>query len=181
MGIADISGMSEFLDIFGSITIQDLFHMALAVGFVLVAINRLKVHLLEKQRVENDKMKRMDEIAEAITEISVMKTSLAKVENLLTKSIQRLDIIEENARNRERASFKDRLLQSYRYFTSRDHNPLCQWTRMEADAFNDLYDEYMSTGDDEQVRREVRPAVDSLGIIEMHDQVAVSTLMQSRK
>lgn len=46
--------------------------------------------------------------------------------------MRRLDKIETDAKRRERNTLRDRLLQSYRYYTSADHNPLGEWTKMES-------------------------------------------------
>ena len=176
-----MTGMTEFLELFGQTTISDVFSMGLAVCFVVMAIDRLKKHLLEKQKIENDKIAMMNEIVKAVEKIPKIEDSIQKMESLQEITVKRLDKIEDNARKRERASFKDRLLQSYRYYSSNEHNPSHQWTNMERDAFVELYDEYMGTGDDEQIRLEIRPVMDRLEVIEMHETESVAKLMQSRR
>ena len=175
------TGMSEFLEVFGKVTIADLFRIGLAICFILLALDKLSKHLKERQAAESKKIKHMEDIVVAVGKIPKIEESILKLEDRQKASLKRLDVIEENTRRRERASFKDRLLQSYRFYSSKEHNPLQQWTRMEADAFNELYDEYMLTGDDDHFRNEVKPLMDGMHIIEMYDQNAIIQLMQSRK
>jgi hypothetical protein len=59
------------------------------------------------------------------------------------------------------------LLQNYRYYTSTIQNPSQSWTRMESEAFWELFREYEETGGDGYMHTEVQPAMERLLIVEV--------------
>ena len=77
-------------------------------------------------------------------------------------------LIEEQNRRRERNKLRDRLLQSYRHYTSKDINPSQSWTKMEAKAFWELIRDYEDAGGNGYIHTVVQPAMECLHIIEMN-------------
>lgn len=73
---------------------------------------------------------------------------------------------EENKR-RERNKLRDRLLQSHRYYTNKKVNVRQGWTRMEAEAFWELFHDYEDAGGDGYMHTVVQPEMEQLRIIEM--------------
>lgn len=61
--------------------------------------------------------------------------SIAELKDGMERHQKQLEKIEEESTSRERSKLRDRLLQSHRYFTSAEKNPLRAWSEMEADAF----------------------------------------------
>ena len=88
--------------------------------------------------------------------------------------------MEKDTKRRERNKLRDRLLQNFRYFTSKEKNPLQAWTRMEAEAFWELFKDYEDVDGDGYVHSEVQPAMNLLEVIEMEDTEKVTQLMKSR-
>ena len=70
------------------------------------------------------------------------KTSNAELKEGMEKQQEKLDKIEKENTSRERSKLRDRLLQSHRYFTNTDKNPMQAWSEMEADAFWSMFKEY---------------------------------------
>lgn len=68
-------------------------------------------------------------------------------ERLEENSKQLLEMKNEE-RRRECNKLRDRLLQSYRYYTNPQHNPNQAWTSMEAEAFWELFSDYEQAGGD---------------------------------
>ena len=67
--------------------------------------------------------------------------------------------MEEENRRRERNKLRDRILQSYRYYTSPEKNPMRAWSEMEADAFWKIFKDYEDLDGDGYVHSEVQPAM----------------------
>ena len=76
--------------------------------------------------------------------------------------------MEESQKKLERNKLRDRILQSYRYFTDKDRNPAQTWNRMEAEAFWELIGEYEKRDGDGYVHTVVIPAMNLLTVVEMN-------------
>ena len=73
------------------------------------------------------------------------------------------------------------MMQSYRYFTSEEKNPLQAWSEMEADAFWEIFGDYEKMGGNGHVHTEVQPAMRRLEVIPMTEPERITELMQSRR
>lgn len=173
--------MDEFLAVFGDITVATLVQWALALGFLIMILKKVKKYLDEKIKTEHETREQMKIILAAVEKINSIEERLEGVEKAQQENIKRLDTIEEDNRRRTRNSLRDRILQSFQYYTSSERNPLHQVTRMEIEAFNELYNDYVSAGGNGYIHSEVKPTMDLLTVVEMHDKEGVSKLMQSRK
>ena len=89
--------------------------------------------------------------------------------------------MEEDAKRRERSKLRDLLLQSYRYYTDKERNPLGTWTSMEAEAFWELFKEYEDAGGNGYIHTVVQPAMNLLKVIDIEDAASVLRLTNSRK
>lgn len=101
--------------------------------------------------------------------------------NTQKEIIQELKDIEERRKKTKRNELRDRLLQSYRYYTSKDKNPLLAWSVMESDAFWKMFGDYEEAGGDGDMHTTVQPAMRLLDVIQMNEEERISELMQSRK
>lgn len=94
---------------------------------------------------------------------------------------EKLDKIEKENTSRERSKLRDRLLQSHRYFTNPDKNPMQAWSEMEADAFWSMFKEYENVNGDGHMHTTVQPEMRALEVIPMHEDAKIAELMGSRK
>lgn len=181
-----MTGLDEFNQFFGDITLGTLLKFGLAVFFILYVCKHVKAYLLEKQKLELQKaeieQKRDKDLAEALEGVrqypkyrqqSIEIQHKLEDENCeVRKEIQdlasRIDKMEEATKRRERNKIRDRLLQNYRYYTSSETNPSHSWTRMESDAFWELFKEYEENGGDGHMHTVVQPEMERLIIVE-HD------------
>ena len=92
-----------------------------------------------------------------------------------------LEKIEEDIISRERSKLRDRLLQSHRYFTSPEKNPLHAWSEMEADAFWSMFKEYENAKGNGHMHTVVQPEMRASEVIPMHEDAKIAELMGSRK
>ena len=90
-------------------------------------------------------------------------------------------VLEENHQDYILTTSRDRLLQSYRYYTSTEKNPMGAWSEMEKEAFDKLFKTYERMGGDGLLHTEVEPAMAKLDVISLEDIEGITALMASRK
>lgn len=184
--------MEAFLTVFGELTVANAVQILLAIGFLAYAGKKFSDYLTKRHDAEVEKDKSLHEALEAAKRYPEYRKQSLNIQDRLEKEIsdlrdsnaeivKRLDKMEEDTKRRERNKCRDRLLQSFRYYTSRDRNPLQAWTRMESEAFWELFKDYEGNGGNGYVHSEVQPAMNLLRIIEMDDIEHVALLMESRR
>lgn len=82
------------------------------------------------------------------------------------ENTQRLVEMEETSKRRELNKLRDRLIESYQYYTDPKRNPELCWTRMEAEAFWELFKDYEEDGGNGYIHSVVQPAMNLLRIVE---------------
>lgn len=184
--------MNEFIGLFGDITIAELVAWLVAVLFLWRIYKKVKDYFISRYEIER---KRDEDIAKVIAETAkyplYRKQSIA-IQKQLTDQInairkaqeteeKRLRRLEESTEKRERNKLRDRLLQSYRYFTSAEKNPRQAWSRMESEAFWEMFKDYEDMNGDGYVHTEVQPAMNRLSVVEMTDTEKLTELMNSRR
>lgn len=107
--------------------------------------------------------------------------SIAELKEGMDQHQKQLEKIEEDIISRERSKLRDRLLQSHRYFTSPEKNPLHAWSEMEADAFWSMFKEYENAKGNGHMHTVVQPEMRALEVIPMHEDAKIAELMGSRK
>lgn len=184
--------MDEFVQIFGHITVANLVIFAVAVCFAYKVYDKIKQFFVTKVEEDVKHKQEITDMAEAVKELAkdreimlnnqkTMQEQLSKLSVAQADYVERIARLETSINNRERSKLRDRLLQSYRYYTSTKHNPLQQWTKMEADAFWSLFQDYEDIDGNGYVHSVVQPAMRSLEIVEMDDTDGIASLMASRR
>lgn len=169
-----MTGMDEFVDLFGTIALDKLIALILAFGFLIKIYGKVKEYF-------NARMEKEEEIKESVKSIASLqqkqktldeelKLIQGRIEEVSAMNQQTYafltelkDSIEKRARNR----LRDRLLQQYRYYTNLETNPDQTWTRMESDAFWASFNDYEESGGNGHMHTVVQPAMNKLKIIEI--------------
>jgi hypothetical protein len=188
--------LNEFLAVCGDITVGKLVVYLLAFYFLYSIYKELKklndAKLKERQEklaAEQAKNKKIDEAweitqkypeyrQESISIRDGIERKIQELRNGVNTEIQelrsdfaiilkRLDDMEAKNKKRECSKLRDMLLQNYRYYTSTIQNPSQSWTRMESEAFWELFREYEEAGGDGYMHSEVQPAMERLLIVEV--------------
>ena len=186
-----MENVDYFLKIFGSITVKDVVYFMLAAAFLFFCYQKFSKFLTEKHDAEELKNQQIAEALEGVRKypeyrkqsISVqqkLERENSETREMLKEALSRLAKIEEDSKRRERNKCRDRLLQNFRYFSGKETNPLQAWTRMESEAFWELFKDYKDAGGNGYVHTEVQPVMNRLEIIEMDDKDRVIELMHSR-
>lgn len=191
--------MDELLQIFGKIPLSDVIIFIAAMGF-LVTIG-MKVYKIivsghdaiqEKENLLEQLQKDIKEIKDNPTvtreEWKILKNKQDSLESVLNEILKTQKILAEKQENFEAENkahnlnkLRDRLIQSYRYYTSEEKNPLKAWSEMEQEAFNNLFEDYETLGGNGFMHSTVAPAMSALEVISMSNQDKITELMKSRR
>lgn len=177
--------LDEFLNVFGDVTIGRLTVILMALGFLYGIYKEFKKFndekLQERQaklEAEKERQKKIDESwemtqkypqyhKESITIRDGIKKEIQELKDDFAVILGRLDDMEEKNKKRECSKLRDMLLQNYRYYTSEQQNPSQNWTRMEAEAFWELFREYEEAGGNGHMHTVVQPAMERLLVVEV--------------
>ena len=161
--------MKEFLTVFGETKVATVVLVIAAVIFMFKIYKIVAAHFREKYRIEMEKEKQMKGILEQVEMYPKWREQSIERQKEFTKAIdalqknqaeitRELKEIEERRKKTKRNELRDRLLQTYRYFTNKEKNP--------------------QLGD---MHTTVQPAMRRLEVVPMNEQERVSALMQSRR
>lgn len=177
--------MEEFIKTFGDVTIGTVVVFVVAVLFAWRIYKKWKKTLIEQHEREKEKNEKLGKCLEQIEQYPKWRQQSIDIQKKFTDAIQglqnRLEKMEQENKRRERNKLRERILQSYRYYTSEQKNPLHAWSEMEADAFWNVFGDYEDAGGNGHVHSEVQPAMRSLEVIPMHETEKISELMHSRR
>lgn len=173
-----MKGFDEFLSVFGNITVSQIVIVIVACIFIIVAYKKFRDYLIKKHEIEEVRDVQLNEALEAARKYPEWRQESIKIQQSLEDEIQELRILqkentdrltkmEEQNDRRERNKLRDRLLQSYRYYTNKEANPSQTWTRMEAEAFWELFKDYEDAGGNGYIHTVVQPAMECLTIVEI--------------
>ena len=172
------AGFEAFLSTFGDITVLHIVEIILAGVFLVFVYKKLKEYLIKKHEAEVLRDKQLKEALDAVRKYPEYRKQSIDIQHLLESEIQelrkaqeanteKLMQIEEATIRRERNKIRDRLLQNYRYYTNLEANPSRSWTRMEAEAFWEMFHDYEDAGGDGYMHTEVQPEMERLTIVEI--------------
>lgn len=176
-----MKGFDEFVRLFGDVTLGEIATFIVAAFFLYAVYKEIKKFNNSKiAEVEEEKLhkKKVDESWEITQKYPIYHQESIDIRNGLQREIQelrayldalmrRFDDIEEQNKKRECSKLRDMLLQNYRYYTNECQNPSKSWTRMEAEAFWELFREYEEAGGDGYMHTVVQPEMERLIIVEV--------------
>lgn len=177
--------LDQFLAVFGDVTLGEVVKFAFAIFFLYAILkeikkwNDAKIKEHQKKADEEKEQKEKLESAYAVTQkypiyhqesIDIrdgLKKEIQEIRDYCSALMKRFEEIEEQNKKRECSKLRDMLLQNYRYYTNINQNPSQSWTRMESEAFWELFREYEEAGGNGYMHTEVLPAMQRLNIVEV--------------
>lgn len=173
-------GLEQFLNKFGAVTLLDIVELGLAAVFVFVVIKKVGTYLLQRHDAEVEKDKQIKTALEAVSHYpeyrkqsleiqETFKREIAELRKMQDEHTKQLIEMEQANKKRECNKLRDILLQNYRHYTNKELNPSQSWTRMESEAFWELYGDYEDMGGNGHMHSVVRPAMEKLHIVEIDD------------
>lgn len=190
--------MDEFIQLFGEIPLSTAIVFIVAVSFLITAGLKIyrfivKTHdsLQEKNRILDSLKKDVKELKdhtasrEEWKELKKKQDNLEEILNQILETqkvlVEKQQTFEEENHSHNVNRLRDRLLQSYRYYTSEVKNPLRAWSEMEKEAFDSLLNDYYAQGGNSFVHTKVDPEMASLEVINLSDSERMAELSKSRK
>ena len=172
-----MTGLNQFLELFGQVTLSTVVGLVLAGVFLYMVYKKIREYLIDRYEAEKNRDQKINEALDAVHKYPEYRAQSVAIQQSLEQEIQviresveryeaRLESMEETNRRRECNKLRDRLLQSYRYYTNPHMNPSLSWTRMEAEAFWGLFRDYEEAGGDGYMHTVVQPAMEKLRIRE---------------
>ena len=191
MKLGLVTGMDEFLGIFGSIIIGQVVAFVLACVFLFIIGKKIVVYFNGKIELEK---KRDKDIETALAEVAkypqYRKQSIAVQQELqgeinvlkeaIDKNTRKMEEIETGNKTRELNRIRNKLIESYNYYTSERRNPTKSWTEMESQSFLSMFAAYEDFGGDGFIHSTVEPAMRALEVIDMNDFQRIGEAMKSR-
>ena len=180
-----MKGLDEFLELFGGVTIAQVVTVVLAFVFMFFIYKQVKKYFDEKIKAQNERAqaekKRDADIQEALVAVRKYpeyRQQSIKIQELLEGEIQELRVMtqedkerlarmEEQDRRSECNKLRDLLLKYYRQYANKEINPKQSWTRMEAEAFWELFRDYEDLGGNGYMHTVVQPEMERLIVVEM--------------
>lgn len=170
--------MDAFLELYGQYRVYTLVLVLLSIGFMGNVYTKIKEYFRKQYEEEKRKDDMLEMTFNKVNEFAVLIKELKEQQENHARMLEKMD---RESRQRELNVIRDRLLQLYRYYTSKDKNLLQAWTEMEAQAFWDIFTDYESLGGDGLLHTEVQPAMTKLTIISMEDSDSIQELFRNRK
>lgn len=184
-------GLEQFLTLFGNITVSKLVIIGFSFFFcyklykqVIKFLENKKELAIKKYEDEKEKDEKLNMVLEEVNkypqyreqsrqiqksfrdEIDGLKESQKNLAETQQDICLTLKDMQEKQERRERNKLRDKLLQSYRYYTDKQRNPNQTWTKMESEAFWELFSDYEDMNGDGYMHTVVQPAMNLLKVID---------------
>lgn len=184
--------MDYFLQMFGNINFGTVIIFSVALfGFFTLCTKGYMAIVKFHDRVQ-DKNNSLNEVSEKTKKLETDLEEIVKTQNSIISSIDKISEaqeflssqiseFEEVVKKQNLNKIRDRLIQSYRYYTNEERNPLRAWTEMEKDAFDRLFENYEELGGDGYIHSVVEPEMNNLETISMSDVDGINKLMKNRR
>jgi hypothetical protein len=184
--------LEHFLKVFGKITVADVALVISAIVFLALVYKKVKSYLLDKLKQEETKDAQIQKVLELSEQYPIWHQQSLDIQKRYNNDIselkqgfkdqaKRIEQIEEDRKVRDRNKLADRLLQCYQLYANENKNPMLAWTEMEKDAFDKLFRDYENRDGNGYMHSTVKPAMNALEVIPMHEVERLTQLMHSRK
>jgi hypothetical protein len=173
----ELTGLKEFGEVFGSITLSQVVTFLIAVTFIVVctvkvtkAVVQLAINRHDEKQAQKARDEEIVEALKAVKEYPKWHDQSKDIQRKFTEEIanlnNRLTKMEDDTKRRERNKTRDRLLQFYRHYGDPEKNPSGTWHRMEAETFREMCDDYIRDEGNGFIHKEVKPVMDRLTVID---------------
>lgn len=173
-----MGNLNAFLKVFGDITILHVVEVLCAIAFLYFVYKKVSTFLIQQYELQKEKDAQLKEALTGVRKYPEYRQQSIEIQNELKGDIrelketqkmiiEHLNAIEEERKRRERNKLRDLLLQNYRYYTNKETNPAQSWSRMEAEAFWELFRDYDAAGGNGYMHSEVLPAMERLIVTEV--------------
>lgn len=128
----------------------------------IAALKNLHIHDMEEFESKQQKY-RQQSIAKQVSIDNRFEDISVKIDNLTELIYSNY----EETKKLKRNELREKLLSSYRYFTSLEQNPNQEWNEMEAEAFWHVFKDYEDLGGNGYMHSIVKPAMEKLVVVKI--------------
>ncbi len=178
---------SDFLALFGDVTISDILIFILGAGYIIPKLrqfydwSRKYWQNTEKREKAIDDAGNLEKFHKQSVDIrSELQRQIKELREAVNGIIERLDKRDKDDREKRLNKTYNLIIQMFQFYTSEERNPMLAWTAMEADAFWKIVRDYEDDGGDGYVHTDIVPPMKQLKTIEMYDP-EYQKLVQSRR
>lgn len=184
--------MEQFLELFGEIRVSTVVCFLAAGAFLLGVFVKCKKYVDGWYKRKQEEKAKIDKIISQVEQYPKWRQQSMEIQKSYDKDISELKSrqeenvkilqeLKEEIRKRAVNDLRNKLLQLYRYYSSKQKNPMQAWSEMEAKAFWDMFGDYEEAGGNSHVKTEVKPAMRKLEEIPMTETEKIKELMESRQ
>ena len=177
--------MDALITLCGDIPLSTVILTIVAIVFLIKIGKKVYKDIADFHDKRQERYAILSSIQEELIMIKKNQEKISKEMNELALGQEEIKekqkVLEENHQDYILTTSRDRLLQSYRYYTSTEKNPMGAWSEMEKEAFDKLFKTYERMGGDGLLHTEVEPAMAKLDVISLEDVEGITALMSSRK
>ena len=152
----------------------------MAVAFVVLLYKKLRQYLIKRYEAQALRDKQLKTALDAVSKYPEYRAQSIKIQKELQSAIDelkksqdantaKLQLMEKEQNQRECNKLRERLIQSYRFYTDKRRNPAQTWNCMEAEAFREIFKDYEKLGGNGYVHSVVLPAMNLLQVVEVGD------------
>lgn len=172
--------IDAFLTLFGKITVGQVVSFALALGFLFAVYRKVREYLIKRYEAEKKRDEQLQEALDGVHKYPEYRQQSIEIQKMLEEQMEmirealedhtkRLAKMEEDSNRRDRNKLRDILLQNYRYYTNKERNPSQTWSRMESEAFWELFKDYERAGGNGYMHSDVLPAMERLTVVDVNE------------
>lgn len=184
--------MKEFLELFGHINVSTVIMIGAALYFMYNIYKKLSDSIIDSHEKNKERDEQLKEVLDAVNKYPSYRQQSIEVQKELQGGIDKLTIavekigkrqdeIEAERNQRKLNELRDKLMQMHHVYTMPDRNPMLAWTELEKESFTNIFKDYEKLGGNGHMHSVVRPDMDKLRVIPMHENAEIVKLMQSRK
>lgn len=174
-----MKGYEEFICLLGDVTIAELGIWIVVAIFLYKVYQKLNEYIIKQHEAEEERERKIKVAYDGVLKYPEYRQQsldiqheftdkFAEISDALIELSDRLAVMEEHDMRRERNQLREKLVQSYNYYTSIEKNPSQSWTNMEADAFWELYKDYRDAKGNGFVEETIKPAMEELKVIKIY-------------
>lgn len=166
-------GLDYIVNVFGNIRLTQIIAFVCAIVAIVQLYRIAKNYIVQKYEADKQRDVKLNYVLDEVNKYPQYRAKSREIQDELRGEIRELGQaqketyaalkeLQEDFKIRERNKLRDKLLQSYRYYTKQEH-----WTQMEAEAFWALFKDYEDAGGNDYMHTVVQPAMNLLQIIEI--------------
>lgn len=184
--------MEAFLKIFGDINVSTVVIIGAAVIFLYSMYKKFSNGIIENHEKNKARDEKIEQVLEQVAQYPQWRQQSIEKQKELNSNIEKLTItveriskrqdeIDAEAKTRKLNELREKLMQLHQTYASKERNPMQAWTELEKESFDAIFKDYENLGGNGHMHNSVRPDMDSLRVIPMHETNEIIALMQSRK